>query len=131
KNTIPTYNNANPAATALDGMSIAKWINTRVPGGEGSKLGAFLDVAYAVEYGADCADQSAWALLGLLAYQTKPAHFNVWGLSDERYHITGGNDQVPHAIANALPAGTIQMGMSLIAIAANADGTQTLTFQQN
>jgi monoamine oxidase len=131
KNTIPSYNNTNPGATALDQLSIVDWINTRVPGGESSKLGQFLDVAYNVEYGADCRNQSSWALLGLLAYQTKPAHFNIWGLSDERYHITGGNDQVPHAIADALPAGTIQMGMSLIAIAANADGTQTLTFQQD
>ncbi|NUP46746.1 MAG: NAD(P)-binding protein [Catenulispora sp.] len=128
KNTIPGYNNTNPGATALDGMSIVDWINTRVPGGEGSKLGAFLDVAYNVEYGADCADQSAWALLSLLAYQTKPAHFNIWGLSDERYHITGGNDQLPQLIEAALPAGTVQRGMTLLAVVRNADGTQTLTF---
>ncbi|MFL6110844.1 MAG: flavin monoamine oxidase family protein [Catenulispora sp.] len=131
KNTIPTYDNTNPGATALDGMSIVDWIDTRVPGGEGSKLGAFLDVAYAVEYGADCADQSAWALLGLLAYQTKPAHFNIWGLSDERYHITGGNDQLPQLIEAALPAGTVQRGMTLLAVARNADGTQSLTFAVN
>jgi monoamine oxidase len=129
KNIIPSYNNTNPGATALDGLSIVDWINTRVPGGEQSKLGAFLDVAYNVEYGFDCSGQSSWALLGLLAYQTDPAHFNVWGLSDERYHISGGNDQLPHLIQNALPAGTVQMGMRLIAIAADADGTQTLTFQ--
>ena len=131
KNTIPSYNNANPASIALDNMTIRDWINSRVPGGYASKLGQFLDVAYNVEYGADTTAQSSWALLGLLSYQTNPAHFNIWGLSDERYHIVGGNDQVPHAIANALPAGTVQMGMSLLAVAANADGTQTLTFQKD
>jgi monoamine oxidase len=129
KNVIPSYNNHTAGSAALDGLSITDWINTRVPGGESSKLGAFLDVAYNVEYGADCPNQSAWGLLSLLAYQTNPANFNVWGFSDERYHITGGNDQLPHLIANALPAGTIQMGMQLLAVAANADGTQTLTFQ--
>jgi monoamine oxidase len=128
KNTIPSYDHTNPGATALDAMSVTDWINTRVPGGEGSKLGAFLDVAYNAEYGADCADQSAWALLSLLSYQTKPAHFSIWGLSDERYHITGGNDQLPHLIEAALPAGTVQRGMTLLAVARNADGTQTLTF---
>lgn len=65
-----------------------------------------------------------------MGYQPNPGHFNVWGLSDERYHVVGGNDQVPRAIAAALPSGSVQMGWRLLAVRANADGTQTLTFDE-
>ncbi|MET9470011.1 NAD(P)/FAD-dependent oxidoreductase [Streptomyces sp. NPDC006544] len=123
-----TWNSTTPVGTALDDMSLYQWIETRVPGGHTSRLGQFIDVAYNVEYGADTVDQSALALVLLMGYQPNPGHFNVWGLSNERYHITGGNDRLPHAIARALPAGSLLMGRELTAVRANADGTQTLTF---
>ncbi|MFD3675642.1 flavin monoamine oxidase family protein [Streptomyces sp. NPDC058613] len=122
------WNSTTPAGTSLDSMSLYQWIETRVPGGHGSRLGQFIDVAYNVEYGADTVDQSALALVLLMGYQPNPGHFNVWGLSNERYHIVGGNDQLPHAIAQALPPGSLLMGRELIAVRANSDGTQTLTF---
>jgi monoamine oxidase len=96
-----------------------------------SNLGASLDVAYNVEYGADTANQSSYALLCLLTWQVDPGNFNIWGGSDERYHITGGNGQLPHAIAASLPYGTIRSGMSLAAVARNADGSQILTFDMS
>ena len=37
-------------------MSVAAWIDSRVPGGRKSPIGALLDVAYAIEYGADTTD---------------------------------------------------------------------------
>ncbi|OEJ27577.1 hypothetical protein AR457_27055 [Streptomyces agglomeratus] len=122
------WNQSTPAGTALDTISIHEWIDSRVPGGHSSPLGRFMDVAYNVEYGAETSEQSALALVLLMGYQPNPGHFNVWGLSNERYHITGGNDQLPRAIANALPAGTVRMGKQLTAVRANANGTQTLTF---
>ncbi|MFE9397945.1 flavin monoamine oxidase family protein [Streptomyces flavidovirens] len=122
------WNQSTPAGTALDNMSIHEWIDSRVPGGHSSQLGRFIDVAYNVEYGVETSEQSALALVLLMGYQPNPGHFNVWGLSNERYHITGGNDQLPRAIAKCLPAGTIQMGKQLTAVRANANGTQTLTF---
>ncbi|MFP1625381.1 flavin monoamine oxidase family protein [Streptomyces sp. 5K101] len=124
------WNRTTPTGTALDNMSIHEWIESRVPGGHSSPLGRFIDVAYTVEYGADTAEQSALALVLLMGYQTNPGHFNVWGLSNERYHITGGNDRLPNAIAGALSPGTLRMGWSLTAVRANADGTQTLTFDE-
>ncbi|KQV03380.1 MULTISPECIES: NAD(P)/FAD-dependent oxidoreductase [unclassified Kitasatospora] len=127
----PTWDNHNQAAVTLDRMSVREWINTRVPGGTSSRLGALLDVAYAVEYGADTTAQSAYALLLMLSWQANPGNFNIWGGSDERYHVTGGNDQVPRAIAAALPAGTVQAGHTLVAVVRNADGSQTLTFRLN
>uniref|UniRef100_A0AAU2JL66 FAD-dependent oxidoreductase n=1 Tax=Streptomyces sp. NBC_00049 TaxID=2903617 RepID=A0AAU2JL66_9ACTN len=126
-----SWNSTTPAGTALDNMTLHEWIETRVPGGHGSQLGRFIDVAYNVEYGADTDRQSALALVLLMGYQPNPGNFNVWGLSNERYHITGGNDRLPNAIASALPAGSIVMGRELVAVRANADGTQTLSFDDS
>ncbi|MEU7604518.1 NAD(P)/FAD-dependent oxidoreductase [Streptomyces sp. NPDC040724] len=126
-----SWNSSTPAGTALDNMTLYEWIESRIPGGHGSQLGRFIDVAYNVEYGADTSRQSALALVLLMGYQPNPGNFNVWGLSNERYHITGGNDRLPNAIAAALPAGSIVMGRELVAVRANADGTQTLTFNDS
>ncbi|MEU9701991.1 NAD(P)/FAD-dependent oxidoreductase [Streptomyces sp. NPDC047981] len=124
------WNQTTPTGTALDNMSIYEWIESRVPGGHSSPLGRFIDVAYNVEYGADTTEQSSLALVLLMGYQTNPGNFNIWGLSNERYHITGGNDRLPNAIAGALAPGTLRQGWSLTAVRANADGTQTLTFTE-
>ncbi|MER7520564.1 NAD(P)/FAD-dependent oxidoreductase [Streptomyces sp. NPDC126499] len=124
------WNQTTPTGTALDNMSIYEWIESRVPGGHSSPLGRFIDVAYNVEYGADTTEQSSLALVLLMGYQTNPGNFNVWGLSNERYHVVGGNDRLPNAIAGALRPGTLRMGWSLEAVRANADGTQTLTFTE-
>ncbi|MER6349735.1 flavin monoamine oxidase family protein [Streptomyces sp. NPDC001595] len=125
-----SWNRTTAAGTALDEMSIHDWIESRVPGGHDSPLGRFFDVAYNVEYGADTTEQSSLALVLLMGYQTNPGNFNIWGLSNERYHIVGGNDLLPHAIAGSLPDGTIRHGWSLQALRANPDGTQTLTFTE-
>ncbi|MFJ3585399.1 flavin monoamine oxidase family protein [Streptomyces sp. NPDC090127] len=124
------WNRSTPTGTALDNMSVHEWIESRVPGGHSSPLGRFIDVAYNVEYGADTTEQSSLALVLLMGYQTNPGNFNIWGLSNERYHITGGNDRLPNAIAGALAPGTLRRGWSLTAVRANADGTQTLTFTE-
>ncbi|MFI8518311.1 flavin monoamine oxidase family protein [Streptomyces sp. NPDC085481] len=124
------WNRTTPTGTALDEMSVYEWIESRVPGGHSSPLGRFIDVAYNVEYGADTTEQSSLALVLLMGYQTNPGHFNIWGLSNERYHVVGGNDRLPNAVAGALKPGTLRRGWSLDAVRAGAGGTQTLTFTE-
>jgi monoamine oxidase len=128
--TWPVRYDSNPTAAgvALSNLTVYDWIETRVPGGHSSNLGKLLDVAYIIEYGAESTEQTALNLLGLLAYQPSPGNFSIFGLSDERYHIRGGNQQLPRAIATALPAGTVRLGWQLSALAQNPEGTQTLTF---
>jgi monoamine oxidase len=122
------YDNWTPAGRTLSQLSVYDWIETRVPGGHASPMGQLLDVAYVIEYGGDTRDQTALNLIGLLGYQPSPGQFSIFGLSDERYHLRVGNDQLPRAIAAALPAGSVLPGWRLTALATNADGTQTLTF---
>ena len=76
-------------------MSVYDWIETRVPGGHGSPLGQLLDVAYTIEYGADTTDQSSLNLVYLLGFQPNANRLVVFGESDERFHVRGGNEQLP------------------------------------
>ena len=125
-----TYNNSTAEGRKLDQMSVAEWIDSRVPGGRKSPIGALLDVAYAIEYGADTTDQSALNIVYLLGgnKQTEAGEgFNVFGASDERYHIRGGNQQLPSRIARHLRT-PVQLGMRVTSIARNGDGAYALSF---
>ncbi len=126
------WNAITVAGKALDAMSIRDWIDAKVPGGHASKMGKLLELAYASEFGADVADQSALNLVLLLAGLSGPSPFAPFGASDEKFHIDGGNQQLPLAIANDLQtkygAAMIQMNSRLTRIARNSNGTLALTF---
>jgi monoamine oxidase len=125
------YNLSTPGGRALDAMSVYDWIDSRVPGGHRSPFGQLLDVAYNIEYGAETTDQSALNLVYLLGYKARPGNFAIFGASDERYHILGGNQRLPEAIAADITGRgvRIQTGTRLSAIARQADGSISLTFQ--
>jgi monoamine oxidase len=130
---FPTlYNSYNQAGYDLDHISVYQWIETRVPGGHRSSMGQLLDVAYNIEYGGESTIQSSLNLIYLLAYQPDPGNFRIFGRSDEHYHLRGGNEGLPKAIAAALPSGnpavSIQLNTSLTSIAKNNDGSYALSF---
>jgi monoamine oxidase len=121
------YNLSTPAGQILDKMSIYDWIETRVPDGHTSPMGQLLDVAYNIEYGNVSSQQSSLNLIYLLAFQPQPGNFRIYGRSDERYHLTGGNERLPKAIAASLP-GSVKFNWAMTAIAANSGGSFTLSF---
>lgn len=102
---------------AIDRMSIAEWLDKA--GAEGW-FRALLDVAYTTEYGLEIDQQSAWNFLMMI--DTNPDPFRVFGESDERFHVRGGNDQIPAMLAQKL-GDRIQTGTRLEAINQAADGT--------
>jgi monoamine oxidase len=114
------FNLSTERGRELDQMSIVDWINESVPGGIRSKLGQLLDVAYTIEYGAESSIQSSLNLLYLLAYSGQ-GQLRIFGPSNEKYHVIGGNDQVPKRMASAL-AGQVHLGTELVAIAKNGAG---------
>jgi monoamine oxidase len=127
---FPTlYNSFTPAGQALDNLSLHQWIETRVPGGRASRMGKLLDVAYNIEYGNVTTEQSSLNLVYLLGFEPVPGNFRIFGASDERYHIAGGNEQLPQAIAATLATGTVQLNTALTAIRHNVDNTYTLTLK--
>src|SRR5205814_1886060 len=123
------YNGYNPAGYALDQMSVYDWIDTRVPGGHASPMGKLLDVAYNIEYGAETTDQSSLNLIYLLGFQPRPRGFEIYGESDETFHLEGGNERLPKAIAAALPATSLKANTSLARISRNDNGTFALRFK--
>jgi monoamine oxidase len=103
-------------------------LNETVPGGgASSRLGQLLDVAYNIEYGEECSEQSALNLIYLLGY-SGPGQLRIFGPSNEKYHVRGGNDQIASGLAAAL-AEAIQYGHFLTRIERNSDGSYKLTFQ--
>jgi monoamine oxidase len=122
------YNSYTPRGYELDHMSIVDWIEESVPGGISSRLGQLLDVAYNIEYGAESSEQSSLNLLYLLGYSGQ-GQFRIFGSSNEKYHVAGGNDQIPAAMARALE-GRITSNSELVAVKKNSDNTYTLSFKQ-
>jgi monoamine oxidase len=122
------YTLSTPRGRELDHMSIVDWINESVPGGMSSRLGQLLAVAYNIEYGAEPQIQSSLNLLYLLGYSGQ-GQLRIFGPSNEKYHVVGGNDQIAQRLADAL-AGQITRGSSLAGIARRADGAFTLAFTQ-
>ena len=122
------YSSYTQRGWELDHMSIIDWIEESVPGGTASNLGQLLDVAYNIEYGAESNVQSALNLVYLLGYATG-GPFAVFGQSDERYHVVGGNDQVATKLATLLDT-QLTTGSVLTAIALTSGGRLRLTFQE-
>jgi monoamine oxidase len=120
------YNSFTAAGKVLDNLSVYDWIESRVPGGHSSPLGLLLDAAYNEEYGAETTDQASLNLIYLLGYQPNANSFEVFGVSDERFHIVGGNEKLPRAIAATLP--DVRTGRRMTSVATNADGSVTLGF---
>jgi monoamine oxidase len=126
---FPTlWDSFTPVGKALDQMSLYDWIETYVAGGHSSPLGDYLDSAYNQEYGLDTQYQSSLNLVYLLGLQAKPGNFSIYGKSDERYHVVGGNDQIPHAIAASLPSGSVMTGWRMTSLVLNGDASYTLAF---
>jgi monoamine oxidase len=89
------------AFTALDETNLLEYLRAAVPERSYPELHAVLVAAYRGEFGLECEMQSALNLIYLIG-SDQPDPFRIFGESDERYHIHGGNDQVTTALADAL-----------------------------
>jgi monoamine oxidase len=121
------YNLSTDAGKWFDQMTLHDWIDTYVPGGLASRLGALLNAAYNEEYGAETTDQSALNIMYLLGYKAGPGTWSVYGASDERYHIVGGNSNLPVAIAQSLVK-PVNLGYRMTAVALASDGSVNVSF---
>jgi len=109
-------------AADLDRLSIAEYLD-RI--GASGLLRSLLEVAYVTEYGLDCEEQSALNLLSLIGLDTSEG-FEVFGDSDERYKIRGGNQRVTDALTERLD-GRIVLDHRLEAVRSTGSRL-TLTF---
>ncbi|UOQ64723.1 flavin monoamine oxidase family protein [Hymenobacter volaticus] len=123
-NTI-TYDKLTPAAARFDQLSIATYFDSLKMTGLIREL---LDVAYLTEYGLEISEQSAINFLWLFSSDTHKGTFDIFGESDERYKIQGGNQRLTDALTQQLP-GQIQLNRKLLQITQNAAKEYVLTFQ--
>ncbi|SFI48845.1 monoamine oxidase [Paenibacillus sp. UNC496MF] len=129
---FPTlYNRYTQRGRELDRMSVTDWIAANVPGGADSRFGRLLDIACTIEYGADAGMQSALNFIYLHGILEEEDGFRMFGLSDERYQVRGGNEQLVRRLAGQLDETQVRRGMRLIALAEQADGSYRLTFQRH
>jgi monoamine oxidase len=110
----------------LDAMSVLDWLDSTEIGTE-SRLGKLLTANTVSENGGSPDDQSSIDLIELLVGKTRSELLPLPG-DDERFHIIGGNDQLISGMAAQLPSGAIQQGFELIAMRANSDRSNTLSF---
>ena len=115
----------NPGnAAALDKLSLGEYLD---------KIGArgwireFLKVAYVTEFGLDEGEQSALNLITLISTDLSAGKLEVFGDSDERYKISGGNSAITEHLTRRLD-GQIHLGQRLEAIRSRGTG-YTLSFQ--
>lgn len=111
-------------AEALDRESLSAWLDRHGASGWLRKL---IEVAYTTEMGLECDEQSALNFLTFIDPGTET--FRIFGESDERYHVRGGNDQIPHRLGAALGA-SVETGCVLEALRQDASGAYTLSFKR-
>ncbi|HEY9642881.1 MAG TPA: NAD(P)/FAD-dependent oxidoreductase [Coleofasciculaceae cyanobacterium] len=105
-----TYHNPSPDAIQLDRLSLAEYLAAAPIDPIIEQL---VQVAYVTEFGRDAADQSCLNMLFLIGSEV--GKWSTYGISDERYHVIGGNDQIPQKLAEQL-ADTIEPGTALESI---------------
>lgn len=114
-----------PGVHELDRLSLTQWFDRN---GISGWLRTLLDVAYTTEMGLECDQQSALNLLTFIDAATDK--FRLFGDSDERYHVRGGNDLVTAALAERL-GGAIETGSVLEALSRDAGGRYVLSLRRD
>ena len=109
---------------ALDRETMTHWLDRNGASGWLRKL---IEVAYTTEMGLECEDQSALNFLTFIDPGLEA--FKIFGESDERFHVRGGNDSIVKALGAKLDD-AVQTGSVLEAIRQSADGRYTLSFKR-
>jgi monoamine oxidase len=109
-----SYKSKNRWVRKFDRMSLSKYLEKIGASGWIKRL---LEVAYESEYGLAPQFQSSLNLLLLISTETPNGQFEIFGESDERYKIRGGNQRIPDALAKKY-ASHIELNRSLEAIRA-------------
>jgi monoamine oxidase len=118
------YRNPSEAVQRLDRLSIAEYLESVAIS---PLIRQLLDVAYTAEYGQDIESQSCLNMLFLIGAEV--GQWNVYGISDERYHIVGGNDQIPQRLAERLHD-PVETGSVLESIRSKTDGRYLVSIRQ-
>ena len=119
-----SYHNASPDAVRLDRQSLAEYLAA-------APISPVIDrlvrVAYITEFGRDAEAQSCLNMLFLIG--SEAGEWSTYGISDERYHIVGGNQQLPQKLASQLED-RIELGTALESIRITSGGSYRVSLRQ-
>jgi monoamine oxidase len=118
------YKTTNRRAIQLDRLSIAEYLRKYCPD---PLLREFIKVAYLNEFGLEVEQQSAINLLSLIGKKTDK--IEIFGESDQRYHIRGGNQQITNELAKKL-RDRIETNTALESIRSTANGRYKVSLRQ-
>lgn len=90
----------------LDNTPLGDWLDEVCPAADYPELNTILKAAYRGEFGLEVNEQSALNLIYLIG-SDDPDPFRIFGDSDERYQVRGGNDLVAAGIADKLKAAVL------------------------
>jgi monoamine oxidase len=122
----PTADSFTPSDAVLDLTNLREYLETR---GAGDLIKAVIDVAYTIEYGLEIDRQSCLNFL-LFLHADRRSKFTPFGIfSDERYHVIGGNQQIPAGLAARLGE-QVWYGMQLQRARKTPAGRVELTFRR-
>jgi monoamine oxidase len=111
----------------LDSLSVPEWLEgTEI--GASSRLGKLLLANAVTENGGDPSDMSALGALIEITDKSAQQELVLLPGDNEKFHVTGGNDQLVSGMLAELPPETVQHDRRLVALRANSDGTSTLSF---
>jgi monoamine oxidase len=119
-----TYHAPSIRAIELDRLSIAEYL-AQTP--ISPVIEELVKVAYITEYGRDAESQSCLNMIFLIGSEV--GQWSTYGVSDERYHVRGGNDLVPRRLAEEI-AVDIETGTMLESIRLKSDGRYQVSLRQ-
>jgi monoamine oxidase len=121
----PTASLHTPVDRQYDLIDLRTYLETR---GAGPVVKAAIIAAYEAEYGLAAHEQSCLNFLFFIRANRR-SRFEPFGVSDERYHLVGGNQQIPRELAARLP-GQLRYGERLEAARKTAAGAVELTLRR-
>lgn len=121
----PTAALHTPVDRQYDLIDLRTYLETR---GAGPVVKAAIIAAYEAEYGLAAHQQSCLNFLFFIRANRR-SRFEPFGVSDERYHMVGGNQQIPRALAARL-TGQLRYGERLESARKTAAGAVELSLRR-
>lgn len=112
-------------AVELDNMPLSDYIQSL---GCKQWLKDLFTAAFVAEFGLDCSLQSTLNFLDMIDTDTSNG-FKIFGESDERYRIKGGNSKIIEGLEKKIGADKIEKDSEVTEINENADGSYSILFK--
>jgi monoamine oxidase len=109
------WNVSSEETVALDRLTAAEWIETRIEGGRRSALGQSLAISHTTLSGIDVEELSSLSILYALS-TSSPGDLRATGDSDERYVVREGSGRVPEELAKRIGDAAIETQVPLAAL---------------